>query len=136
MIRTGPRTFGAARSAANPKANAWTRLSALRAGCFLLALGGLVGRASSGAAEIALAHPDEQFNAFFCRTNGWTAGDGAITIPLSDGRVLWLFGDSHLDDLDPKTGTMPCLFQARNAGLLQKTNDFQNALTLAGKKPG
>src|SRR5262245_33869124 len=68
------------------------------------------------------ARPDAAFTDFFRRTNGWTAGDGAISIPLSDGRVLWLFGDSHLDDLDPKTGTMPCLFQCRNAGLLQNTN--------------
>src|SRR6266581_5890595 len=113
-----------------------TRLFALRVAFLLLGLSGLAGPTTSGATETLQAHADEQFNAFFRRTDGWTAGDGAISIPLSDGRVLWLFGDSHLDDLDPKTGTMPCLFQARNAGLLQKANDFQNALTLAGKGPG
>src|SRR5213080_778732 len=83
-----------------------------------------------------VARADTNFTRFFQRTNGWTAGDGASSIPLSDGRVLWLFGDSHLDDLDPKTSTMPCLFQARNAGMLQQTNDFQNPITLAGKSPG
>jgi hypothetical protein len=83
-----------------------------------------------------LPHVDPQFTAFFQRTNGWVSGDGAISIPLSDGRVLWLFGDSHLDDIDLKTGTMPCLFQARNAGMVQRTNDFQNPVTLAGQSPG
>lgn len=28
---------------------------------------------------------------------GWTGGDGAYSIPLPDGRVLWTFGDSFLD---------------------------------------
>ncbi len=78
-----------------------------------------------------------EFTESFRRTNGWVAGDGAMSVPLSDGRVLWLFGDSHLDDLDPKTGTMPCLFQARNAGLLTaRGGDLQTAITLAGKGPG
>jgi hypothetical protein len=65
------------------------------------------------------AHKDKEFVEFFRRSSGWTAGDGALSVRLSSGQVLWLFGDSHLDDIDPKTGTMPCLFQARNAGLLQ-----------------
>jgi len=120
------------RSICNPR----TGLSALRTACFFFGLGGLAGPAISARAQALAGHPDEQFTAFFQRTNGWTAGDGAISIPLSDGRVLWLFGDSHLDDIDPKTGTMPCLFQTRNAGLLQQTNDFRNAQTLVGKKPG
>src|ERR1700726_461587 len=78
----------------------------------------------SRASQEAQAHPDPAFTEFFRRTNGWTAGDGALSIPLSDGRVLWLFGDSHVDDLDPATQTIPCLFQVRNAALLQDTNDF------------
>src|SRR5436190_12763631 len=90
---------------------------------------------AAGASEFS-ARPDTNFTHFFQRTNGWTAGDGAISIPLADGRVLWLFGDSHLDDLDPKTGTMPCLFQCRNAGLLQEMNDFERSATLSGKRPG
>ena len=28
---------------------------------------------------------------------GWTGGDGAYSIPLPDGRILWTFGDSFLD---------------------------------------
>jgi hypothetical protein len=83
---------------------------------------------------------DAQATAFFQRTNGWVAGDGAISVPLhraSDKHdVLWLFGDSHLDDLDTRNGTVACLFQCRNAGLLQEQGSWQNATTLAGERPG
>jgi hypothetical protein len=90
----------------------------------------------SQASTPAKVHKDETFTEFFRRTNGLTAGDGAISVPLTDGRVLWLFGDSHLDDLEQRTGTMPCLFQTRNAGLLQSSKEAKDALTLVGAKPG
>jgi hypothetical protein len=77
------------------------------------------------------AYKDRAFTEFFRRTNGWVSGDGAISVPLSDGRVLWLFGDSHLDDFDPKSKTTPCLFQSRNAALVQKTKtNLRDAETL------
>jgi hypothetical protein len=82
------------------------------------------------------AYKDQQFTEFFRRTSGWTSGDGALSVPLSDGRVLWLFGDSHIDDFDPKTETTPCLFQVRNAGLIQETNESMSARTLIGSGPG
>jgi hypothetical protein len=82
------------------------------------------------------AYKDKAFTEFFRRTNGWCSGDGAISVPLSDGRVLWLFGDSHLDDYNPQTKTTACLFQCRNAGLLQSnTNDLKHASTLQTTKP-
>src|SRR5206468_8920260 len=87
-------------------------------------------------APSAQVHEDQAFTEFFRRTSGWTAGDGALSVPLSDGRVLWLFGDSHVDDYDPASGTMPCLFQARNAALLHRKGDLQNARTLIGRRPG
>src|SRR5947208_3090330 len=70
-------------------------------------IGQLIGAVAFGFLYITLAGPlpegirvDSEATAFFQRTNGWVAGDGAISIPLSvKGRtqVLWLFGDSHLD---------------------------------------
>src|SRR5438132_6799681 len=113
-----------------------------RLGCPLAILLSLNARIASCAteAEIALgppaAHKDQTFTEFFRRTSGWVAGDGALSVPLSDGRVLWLFGDSHVDDFDPVSGTMPCLFQARNAALLNRTNDSHNVRTLIGQGPG
>ncbi|PWU16371.1 MAG: hypothetical protein C5B50_13715 [Verrucomicrobia bacterium] len=88
------------------------------------------------------AYKDTAFTEQFRRSSGWIAGDGALSVPLSDGRVLWLFGDSHLDDIDPANGTMACLFQCRNVGLVQgpantlTTNDLAHARTLAGHGPG
>src|SRR6266404_4285930 len=81
-------------------------------------------------------HRDAAFTQFFRRTSGWIAGDGALSIPCSDGRVLWLFGDSHVDDYDPATGTTPCLFQTRNAALIHDRTDLQNPTTLVGSGPG
>jgi hypothetical protein len=82
------------------------------------------------------AYKDQAFTQFFRRTSGWTSGDGALSVPLSDGRVLWLFGDSHIDDFDSKTQTTPCLFQVRNAGLVQQTNGLADARTMIAAGPG
>jgi len=76
------------------------------------------------------AHQDAAYIAFFRQTNHWAAGDVATTIPLSDGRVLWLFGDSYIDQFDPATGTLPSLFNARNAVMVQNTNDPMHPQTL------
>ncbi len=32
---------------------------------------------------------------------GWTGGDAAVSYPLPDGRVMWLWGDSFLDTVYP-----------------------------------
>ncbi len=107
--------------------------------CFALALIALFASRTtnlSRALEVTQAHKDPAFTEFFRRKSGWTAGDGAFSIPLSDERVLWLFGDSHVDDFEAATGTIPCLFQARNVGLLHSKKDLQNAQTLIGNRPG
>jgi hypothetical protein len=101
----------------------------------LFLLGGIVVSCATMPHEFR-AYKDTSFTEFFRRTNGWVSGDGAISVPLSDGRVLWLFGDSHLDDYDPRTGTTACLFQCRNAGLLQASRaDLKTAQTLRTTKP-
>ena len=83
----------------------------------------------------ASVHKDREFTEFFRRTSGWTAGDGAFSVPLSDGRVLWLFGDSYIDHFDTQTGTVPCLFQVRNAAMLQARRDDRQVSTLVGQSP-
>lgn len=84
------------------------------------------------------ASKDTTVTHFFRRTSGWIASDGAITIPLSDGRTLWLMGDSHIDDYDPATSTVNCLFQVRNAALVQPHRDWHpdHTTTLTGTGPG
>jgi len=36
------------------------------------------------------------YDAAFQRASGWTGGDGAYSVALDDGRVLWLFGDTFV----------------------------------------
>lgn len=40
-------------------------------------------------------------NLFDTNGGGWTGGDGAYSIPLPDGRILWTFGDSFLGTVNP-----------------------------------
>ena len=80
---------------------------------------------------VGLAHKDSAFTAFFRQTNQWCAGDVSTSVPLSDGRVLWFFGDSYINRFDPATGTLPCVFNVRNAVLVQNTNDLMHPQTLA-----
>lgn len=83
-------------------------------------------------------YKDQVATQFFHRTSGWIASDGALSVPLSDGRTLWLMGDSHIDDFDETTGTIPLLFQVRNAALLQPACDWDwtNTQTLIGSGAG
>jgi hypothetical protein len=83
-------------------------------------------------------YQDTDVTRFFNRTQGWIASDGALTVALNDGSSLWLMGDSHFNDFDPKTGTVPCLFQVRNCVLLQPRNDWNwlHTTTFIGNGPG
>src|SRR5687768_3339408 len=79
-------------------------------------------------------YQDTAFTEFFRRTNGIVACDGAFSVPLADGRVLWLFGDSYVDCY--RDGTIPCLFQVRNCAMLHHQDDLQNVRSLTGKHAG
>ncbi len=65
------------------------------------------------------AYKDEVFTEYFRRNSEWVASDGTISVPLPNGRSLWLMGDSHIDGLNQADTTLPCLFQVRNAILVQ-----------------
>ena len=86
----------------------------------------------------APGHKDTSVTNFFRRTSGWVSSDGGYTIPLSDGRTMWLMGDSHIDDYDTATATVNCLFQVRNAALVQPHSnwDWHHTRTLTGNGPG
>lgn len=67
---------------------------------------------------------DSTFTDYFRQNSGgWTAGDATISIPLSDNRVIWLFGDSYIVDVDTTDNTLPCLFQIRNCMMVQDSVD-------------
>ena len=52
---------------------------------------------SHGRAVSSAVAPDAAFERLFAeQAKGWTGGDGTVSLPLPDGRTLWLFGDSFL----------------------------------------
>jgi hypothetical protein len=69
---------------------------------------------------------DVDATGFFRRTSGWVAGDGASSILMNDGRVAWFFGDSHIDDYFSSVDKIYCLFQVRNAAMVQPANHTWN----------
>lgn len=73
---------------------------------------------------------DSTFTEYFRRNSGgWTAGDATISVPLSDQRVIWLFGDSYIVDVDTTDNTLPCLFQIRNCMVVQDSADLNSMVT-------
>lgn len=96
------------------------------------------GKEEKGGNPGAVVYSDSVVTNFFKREKGHIAGDGGFSVPLSNGKVLWLMGDSHMDDYDAKTNTVPCLFQVRNAAMLQPLNDWNSlhTATLKGNATG
>lgn len=78
--RRGPRLF------------AWLALA------LLIGLGGCSGRTAPPASvPPPLAEPAPEFDRLFQRSgDGWTGGDGTLSVALPDGRTAWLFGDTLL----------------------------------------
>ncbi|RCH55281.1 hypothetical protein DJ568_08850 [Mucilaginibacter hurinus] len=72
-----------------------------------------------------VAYKDKVATDFFKRTTGWTAGDGAMSIGLSDGRTLWNFGDCHQNDYS--AGTVPCLFNVNSCAIVQPSGNWNPA---------
>ncbi len=62
------------------------------------------------------AYKDQTFTDYFKQTSGVVAMDGGYSIPLSDGRSLFTYSDSYIDNYNFTTQTVPCWFQVRNAG--------------------
>lgn len=53
-------------------------------------------------ARMAPAHgavPARDYDGYFQRRHGWTGADGAYSVPLGNGRVLWLFSDTFVGDV-------------------------------------
>jgi hypothetical protein len=63
-------------------------------------------------------------------SGGWTAGDGSLSVPLPDKRVIWLFGDSYIVNVDTSNNTLPCLFQVRNCMMVQDSINHSHFKTI------
>ena len=46
------------------------------------------------------AKPDEEMNALFQRREGWIGADGNYSVPLGQGKTLWLFSDTWVGKID------------------------------------
>lgn len=78
----------------------------------------------------ATSYADATFTEYFRRSSGWISSDATISVPLPNGKVLWLFGDTHLDNLNAATNTVPCLFQVRNSMMVQDADDRNQFITI------
>lgn len=77
------------------------------------------------------SHFDSVYTNYFRRNSGgWTAGDATISVPLPDGRVIWLFGDSYTVPVNMTNNTLPCLFQVRNCFMVQDSADPSSFRTI------
>jgi hypothetical protein len=43
---------------------------------------------------------------------------------VPDGRTMWLFGDSYINNYNAADNSLPCLFQVRNCFTVQDANDL------------
>ncbi|RYZ98655.1 MAG: DUF4185 domain-containing protein [Sphingobacteriaceae bacterium] len=80
---------------------------------------------------------DTNITKFYKRKTGWIASDGGTTVKLSNGYVLWLYGDTYFDQLRESDGTLPCLFNKRSTAMYQPYNVWDPAKTKSlGPAPG
>ena len=64
--------------------------------------------------------PDRFYNDLFTRRHGgWTGGDGTRSVPLPDGRILWLFGDTFLGAVLPDRSRPNTAPMVRNTFVVQ-----------------
>jgi hypothetical protein len=77
---------------------------------------------------LPVSHIDSAFLSHFQLTSGITAGEGTTSLTLSDGRVLWLFGQSHLNDYNSSTGLITCSPNVHNAAMTTNTVWSTNTL--------
>ena len=54
------------------------------------------------------------------RSPAWTAADLTGSVPLTDGRRLWLYGDTITSGLGPTGGAVSRSFTARNSAVVQE----------------
>jgi Domain of unknown function (DUF5005) len=80
------------------------------------------------------AYKDIAFTNYFKRASGWIAGDGAYSTPLSNGKSLWAFGDCYINNYDPATQSVPCIFDARSSLFLMDINNPASQITLPGNQ--
>lgn len=70
--------------------------------------------ACAGEADVAATASN-----FADRTRGWAGGDLMDRLPLPGGRVLWIFGDTFVGDVDEEGRLAPAYRFVRNSAIVQ-----------------
>lgn len=70
--------------------------------------------------QVPMATIEPSWNSAFENERGWVGGDGAGTVDLGDGRILWMFGDSLIGGVE-------------NAKYVAGTHMVNNALGVSRK---
>lgn len=79
------------------------------------------------------AAPDSTLNTLFTRSDsGWTGGNLAPSVRLSDGRTVWMFSDSYLGGIRQDRSRDPASKLVRNLLVVQAGNELR---TLQGGTP-
>jgi len=83
-----------------------------------------------------ISAPASDFNRLFERRgDGWTGGDGTVSILLPDGRTVWLFGDTLLGTVSAdETRSVDTPF-IRNSLVVQNGTRIETRMRFAGGKP-
>lgn len=66
---------------------------------FALILGCALSKGPETSPDDFAVADDPSWEAVFQRTEGWTGADGINTADLLDGRILWMFGDTWIGDI-------------------------------------
>lgn len=75
------------------------------------------------------ARPDAAFDELFTRFGpGWTGGDSTYSVPLPDGRTLWLFSDTFIGFVNPSR-TRPGNTPMVNSALVVQDGEELTTLT-------
>jgi hypothetical protein len=69
---------------------------------------------------------------YFHQTNGLIAGEGTTSLTLSDARILFLFGNSHLDDYVSSSALVPCTTNVHNAAMIMSSGFVMSTLNTPG----
>lgn len=71
---------------------------------------------------VALVVPAPDYTELFHRSEGWTGADATYSVPLGDGRTLWLFGDTFFGPVSADGRRGIGTRMARNSVGLQGTS--------------
>lgn len=85
-----------------------------------------------GLCPTAVAAPDPSFTGYFSPTtsgvNKWIAGELATSLPLPNGKTMWLFGRSHIDSI-AGNNTIACGQQEVDNCILLQDGNISSQLT-------